>query len=105
MFAYLTFNGCVSPMVGDAGAGGGGDGGAGSGLVEAIPPRDDVWKFSTRGQFTPLTINIASSSTAVSPQSMFFVAPMGQMAVVDGSSQGLIMIDLNALAEAHAPYY
>jgi hypothetical protein len=102
MFSYVTFNGSALPGTLDAGVLEG-DAGAG-GVIEAVPPRDDVWKFSTRGQFTPYVINIASSSSSVSPQSMVFVEPMGQLAVIDGSALGLIMIDLNAMAEAHTPY-
>ncbi len=105
MFSYITFNGTATA---EADAGAGPPGGAmcnGAPVLEAIPPRDDVWKFSTRGQFTPYTINYASSSTSVSPQSMRFVSSFGQLAVVDGASQGLVLIDLNALQQAHAPYF
>lgn len=93
MFSYLTFNGTA--VAGDGG----------TTVTEVVPARDDVWRFSTRGEFTPLEINIAATNTSVAPQSMFFVQSFGQLAVIDGSSQGLIMIDLNALDEAHTPYY
>ncbi|MBS2012122.1 MAG: hypothetical protein JST00_04510 [Deltaproteobacteria bacterium] len=67
--------------------------------------RDMVYSFTTRGQFSYLGINIAGTSTAVSPQSMRFIDPLGQIAVVDGASQGLILIDLRAVTVARAPYF
>jgi hypothetical protein len=67
--------------------------------------RETVWKFAARGQFTPLIINLASSTTSVSPQSMRFIDVLGQLAVVDGASQGLILIDLDAVNLARAPYF
>lgn len=73
--------------------------------VYTFTVRDAVWKFSTRGGFVPQTINLATTTTAVVPQSMRFIESLGQLAVVDGSSQGLVLIDLNALALAHNPYF
>jgi hypothetical protein len=68
--------------------------------------RDEHWMFSMRGGFNPISISLAQGSAAgVSPQSMRFVEPFGQLAVVDGSQQGLVMIDLNILGFAHSPYY
>ena len=67
--------------------------------------RDYVWQFSMNGGFATLSVNIATGTTAVSPQAMLYVPTFGQLAVVDGSSQGLVLIDLNLLEEAHTPYY
>lgn len=89
MFSYVVWNGV------SAGPGGG----------DAPPPRDAQWRFSTRGQFVPQNVNLASSTTAVSPQSMLFIESLQQLAVVDGSSQGLVLIDLNLVTTAHAPYF
>jgi hypothetical protein len=72
---------------------------------DIIPNRDIVWKFTTRGQFVPLTVNLAAVTTAVSPQSMRFIDTLQQIAVVDGSTQGLVLIDLNTVAQSHAPYF
>ncbi len=66
--------------------------------------RSYVWRFTTRGQFVPLSVNLAATTTAVSPQSMRFIDTLGKLAVVDGNSQGLVLIDLNR-ASADAPYY
>jgi hypothetical protein len=64
-----------------------------------------VWRFTTRGSLSPLIINIttttASSTTAVSPQSMRFIGSLGQLAVVDGSAQGLVLIDLTNVVITH----
>lgn len=68
--------------------------------------RDESWQFSMRGGYNPLSISLAQGSAAgVSPQSMRFIEPFGQLAVVDGSQQGLVIIDLNTLSFAHNPYY
>jgi hypothetical protein len=69
------------------------------------PKRDMLWAFSTRGGFQPQTLNLAATTAGLSPQSMRFIDSLGQLAIVDGSSQGLILIDLNAIGEAHPPYY
>ena len=72
---------------------------------KSVPPRDVQWKFTTRGQFSPLVVNIASTTTAVAPQSMRFIDSLGQLALVDGSSQGLVLIDLNTVTLAHTPFF
>jgi hypothetical protein len=69
------------------------------------PVRNLVWKLSTRGQFVPQTIAISAKSTSVSPQSMRFIDTLGQLAIVDGSAEGLVLIDLNTVTFAHDPYF
>jgi hypothetical protein len=71
----------------------------------ATPIRDTQYTFSTRGQFRALFVSIAGSSTAVVPQSMRYVEALGQMAVVDAASQGLVLLDLRAVTVARAPYF
>jgi hypothetical protein len=68
-----------------------------------LSTRDLTWRFSMRGGFVPLTVQLTSPTTgnAVSPQSMRFIGSLGQLAVVDGESQGLVLIDLNLLAVVH----
>ena len=55
----------------------------------------------------PLSINLAATNSSVSPQSMLFIPSLGQLAIVDGSQsgQGLILIDLNAVAVTGNSYY
>jgi hypothetical protein len=91
MFAFLMWNGSTVDATGK--------------FVDATPTRDLIWKFTARGQFAPLTINLATTTTALSPQSMLFIDSLQQLAIVDGSSQGLILIDLNTVAAAHTPYF
>jgi DNA-binding beta-propeller fold protein YncE len=75
--------------------------------IDNLPTRDTFYHFQTRGQFTPLLIDISggTGSTSVDPQSMRFIDALGQVAVVDGASQGLILIDLALVAIARAPYF
>lgn len=64
------------------------------------------WHFSLRGGFQPLTIQLGGGTLLpIVPQSMAFAPAFEQLAVVDGSFQGLIMIDLNSLTFAHNPYF
>lgn len=72
---------------------------------DVLPTRDTVWVFQTRGQFQPLVVNLAATTTAVNPQSMRFIESLGQIAVVDGASQGLVLIDLAGVTIARAPYF
>lgn len=72
---------------------------------DLLPARDTAWRFSTRGGFQTLTVAIAGSSTAVDPQSMRFINSLGQIAVVDATAQGLVLIDLSAVTIARAPYF
>jgi hypothetical protein len=59
-----------------------------------------------RGGFSPILVSLTGGTTvAVSPQSMRFIDSLGQLAIVDGEQQGLVLIDLNTIAFAHDPYY
>ncbi|MDB5212248.1 MAG: hypothetical protein JWO86_175 [Myxococcaceae bacterium] len=69
------------------------------------PDRDTQYTFSTRGQFRALFVSVAGGTISVSPQSSRYVEALGQLAVVDGSSQGLVLIDLRAVTVARAPYF
>ena len=83
MFSYVTWGGC-GPITVD------GD--------HTLTARDLAWHFSVSGGFSPLTLSLAGTTgTPVSPQSMFFIGSLGQLAVVDGSQQGLIIIDLDTV--------
>jgi hypothetical protein len=74
---------------------------------DELPTRDMAFRFQTRGQSQPLVINLvtAGQTTAVNPQSMRFIESLGQIAVVDGASQGLVLIDLAGVTIARAPYF
>jgi hypothetical protein len=87
MFSYVTWGGCGAfngPM---------------TMFAHTLTPRDLTWKFSMSGGFSPLTIPLSGANGAtVAPQSMLFISSLGQIAVVDGSQQGLVLIDLNTVA-------
>lgn len=67
--------------------------------------RDTIYAFSSRGQFVPLTVDIAGSTFSVNPQSMRYVESLGQLALVDAASQGLVLVDLAGVTIARAPYF
>jgi hypothetical protein len=67
--------------------------------------RDMQWRLSLRGGFSPLTLTIAQGTNAVAPQTMRFIDSLGQLAIVDGSQQGLVLFDLNSLAFAEGPFF
>jgi hypothetical protein len=76
------------------------------GFTNTSPPtRDTFYELHSRGGFTALTINLAATTVAVSPQSMKFIETLGQLAVVDASSQGLVLVDLSTVGIAHDPYF
>jgi hypothetical protein len=90
MFSFVMWSGCT-PLVSND---------------HTETARDLVWKFSMRGGFSPVTVSLSqNTTTAVLPQSMRFIDSLGQLAVVDGAQQGLVLIDLNTLQFAHSPYY
>jgi hypothetical protein len=60
--------------------------------------RDIYFSWSLTGAFAPLTANLQSQSSAVSPQSMVFVPQLGQLAVADGASEGLVLVSLDSVA-------
>jgi hypothetical protein len=73
--------------------------------ADVVPQRDSSWHFQSRGQFTSLTVNLAATTTTVDPQSMRFIDALGQLAVIDAASQGLVLIDLSTVALARAPFF
>lgn len=81
-------------------------GNPGSCPAHTLAVRDSQWRFSLRGGFQPLGISLTQGNVlGVDPQSMRFIAPFGQLAIVDGAQQGLVLIDLNTLGFAHSPYF
>lgn len=72
---------------------------------DKVPVRDMAFHFSTVGQFVPLSVSLSANTIAVTPQSMKFIESLGQIAVVDGASQGLVLIELAGVTIARAPYF
>ena len=90
MFSFLMWSGCAQPVSND----------------HTETTRDMQWRFTITNGFVPLTVSLTGgSNVAVSPQSMRFIDTLGQLAVVDGEQQGLVLFDLNSLQFAHSPYY
>ncbi|MCK6533417.1 MAG: hypothetical protein L6Q84_10640 [Polyangiaceae bacterium] len=60
--------------------------------------RGMAFSWGVSGGFVPLAANLAAQSRAVSPQSMVFVPQIGQLAVADGASQGLVLVSMDSVA-------
>ena len=76
-------------------------------LWNVQPTRDFVWRFTTRGEFVPYSIRLDGAvGNPVNPQSSQYLDVLGSLAIVDGSSQGLVLLDVSSgLASTHAPYF
>jgi len=72
---------------------------------QAVPTFGTTFRFTTRGRFEAVSGNIAATSTAVSPRSMRYVGPLGQMAIVDGASQGLVLFDLRTVTVSRTSFF
>ena len=59
--------------------------------------RDMAFSYQLIGGFSPLVANLAAQTAAVSPQSMTFVPQLGQLAVVDGAAEGLVLVSLDTV--------
>jgi len=68
--------------------------------------RDAVFTWQTTGGFRPLVMSLAAISSVVSPQSIQFLQAPEQLAVVDGSSQGLSLFSLDTFGiVSPSPFY
>jgi hypothetical protein len=66
-----------------------------AGASGGTPSRDLTWRFTTQGGLAGLAIALGTNDTRqVAPQSMRALPSLGQVAVVDGALQGLLLIDL-----------
>ncbi|HSY23727.1 MAG TPA: hypothetical protein VK841_16480, partial [Polyangiaceae bacterium] len=90
MFSYVMWSGCTPFEM----------------FQHTSTARDLNWHFSLRGGFQPLTIQLGGGTLLpIVPQAMAFAPAFEQLAIVDGSYQGLILIDLSSLTFAHTPYF
>ena len=63
------------------------------------PVLGQQFRFVTQGAFKPVLMSLSSDGTSlIQPVGMAFVAPTGQLAVTDGSINGLILVDLSSSA-------
>lgn len=58
--------------------------------------RDMSFGFHVTGGFSPLVMGLSASS-AVAPQSVTFVSPLGELALPDAASQGVVFLSLTTL--------
>lgn len=72
--------------------------------ADTTPQRDMQWTFSTRGQFAPLVVNLATATTSVAPQTVRYLPSVRQIVVIDGSLQGLQLFDIRTLGAVHDPF-
>jgi hypothetical protein len=64
------------------------------------------FSWQTTGGFSPLAMSLSTQSTQVSPQSMSYLPGYGYLAVVDASTLGLSLFDLNSLGVVSpSPYF
>ncbi len=64
------------------------------------------FSWQTTGGFVPLTLSLATQSSQVNPQSMAYLPELGYLAVIDGSTLGLSLFDLNSLGVVSpSPYF
>ena len=58
------------------------------------------FRFTTAGSFSPLLVKLSTDATLIQPVGMSYVPATGQLAVTDGSINGLLLIDLSSSAVA-----
>ncbi|HEX3851008.1 MAG TPA: hypothetical protein VHW01_08580, partial [Polyangiaceae bacterium] len=64
------------------------------------------FNWQTTGGFVPLSMSLSTQSNQVSPQSMSYLPGYGYLAVVDSSTLGLSLFDLNSLGVVlPSPYF
>ncbi len=64
------------------------------------------FSWQTTGGFVPQTMSLLPQSSAVSPQSLGYLPELGYLAVVDASTLGLLLFDLNSLGVVlPSPYF
>ncbi|HSN98545.1 MAG TPA: hypothetical protein VLS89_09605, partial [Candidatus Nanopelagicales bacterium] len=61
------------------------------------PQRDMQFRFATQGSFAPLVVGLATSTSDIQPQSMRFVPATGELAITDGSLEGLLLVNTGTL--------
>lgn len=59
--------------------------------------RNTFLQFTTQGNFRPLIVNLAASSSEIQPQAISFVSPTNELALTDGSLEGLILLSAGQL--------
>ncbi|HVY27777.1 MAG TPA: hypothetical protein VHB79_14580 [Polyangiaceae bacterium] len=74
------------------------------GRVETPPDATFTWQ--TTGGFTPLIMSMGQLSSSVSPQSIQYLGPLEDLAVVDGTNLGLTLFSLDTFSVVKpSPFY
>ena len=68
-----------------------------SGRCVVPPSRDMSFHFTTQGAFQALSVDLAASTKDVQPQSLRFVPSTGEVAVTDGSLNGLYLVSTQSI--------
>lgn len=61
------------------------------------PKRGTFFQVNTQGNFKPLLVNLASQTTEIQPQSIGFVGATSEVVIVDGSLEGIILMNASSL--------
>jgi hypothetical protein len=68
--------------------------------------RGMAFTWQTTGGFAPLTMTLTTQTSAVNPQSLGYIADPGFLTVIDSSTLGLTLFDLNSLGIVlPSPYF
>jgi hypothetical protein len=89
MFRFAIVGGSPRACTSSADCGGGQCNG---GQCVVPPSRDMNFRFTTQGAFQSLAVDLASSTKDVQPQSIRLVPATGEIAVTDGSLNGLYLV-------------
>lgn len=61
------------------------------------PKRGTFFQLNTQGSFKPLLVNLAVQTTEIQPQSIGFVPATNEVVIVDGSLEGIILLNAGRL--------
>jgi len=67
------------------------------GIVSTNSARDMQFRFTTQNSFQPLTMTLVTTNSDVQPQDVVHLPSTGELAVSDGSRNGLTLLDLDLL--------
>ncbi len=68
------------------------------------PKRNTFFQFNTQGTFRPLLVNLAATTAEIQPQSIGFVPATNEVVIVDGSLEGLILLNSGSLDKSRQYY-
>ncbi|WP_437971002.1 hypothetical protein WMF04_17705 [Sorangium sp. So ce260] len=61
-------------------------------ITGGVPEQDMQFRFTTQGAFNPLLVELVDNEAELQPQAIRFVPATGELAITDGSFQGLILL-------------